>query len=438
MGMNKKDLSKIGLQNLLRHKGRTSLTVLGVVIGCASIIIMVSIGIGMKEMQEQTLAQMGDLTIITVSPAGKGQKAAKLDDKAVSTIREMEHVEAATPKVSAQELGLKLYTGSGRRYQMEYGEVVGIDPEAAQKLGYQLMDGGWLTAGSGQLVAGQSFAYVFKDTKRPEGRNMIDPWVFDENGQLLDPPKPYFEVQKAKIVVELPSPKEDGKPYSREFEIVGRVKEDYAKGSETSGGVMMSLKDMNELLEQHRRMSGTANQKRSGYETVLVKVSSIEDVGPVEKRIQKAGFRTSSMESIRKPMEKEAQQKQMMFGGLGAVSLFVAAIGITNTMIMAITERTKEIGIMKSLGCFVNDIRTIFLFEAGCIGLTGGLAGSLLSLLISTLMNTVSGEGGRISVIPWWLFLFAVVFSILIGLGAGYYPANQAVKIPALEAIKSE
>lgn len=100
------------------------------------------------------------------------------------------------------------------------------------------------------------------------------------------------------------------------------------------------------------------------------------------------------MESIRKPMEKEAQQKQMMLGGLGAISLFVAALGITNTMIMSISERTREIGIMKALGCYVTDIRIMFLSEAGAIG--------------------------------------------LIGLGSGYYPANKAVQIPALEAIKSE
>jgi ABC-type antimicrobial peptide transport system permease subunit len=160
------------------------------------------------------------------------------------------------------------------------------------------------------------------------------------------------------------------------------------------------------------------------------------------------------MESIRKPMEKEAHQKQMMLGGLGAISLFVAALGITNTMIMSISERIKEIGIMKSLGCFVNDIRIIFLTEAGIIGFMGGIVGCVVSLLISLIINMVSlgafslsnivlavrgGEDvSRVSVIPLWLLAFSVVFSILIGLCSGYYPANRAVKISALEAIKNE
>ncbi|WP_297243316.1 ABC transporter permease, partial [uncultured Flavonifractor sp.] len=162
---------------------------------------------------------------------------------------------------------------------------------------------------------------------------------------------------------------------------------------------------------------------------------------------------TESMESIRKPMEKEARQKQMMLGGLGAISLFVAALGITNTMIMSISERTREIGIMKALGCYVSDVRIMFLSEAGAIGLIGGVIGCIISFIASVIINLVSiglspenipaailgGEGiNRVSVIPPWLLIFAIVFSVLIGLGSGYYPANKAVQIPALEAIKSE
>ena len=165
------------------------------------------------------------------------------------------------------------------------------------------------------------------------------------------------------------------------------------------------------------------------------------------------GYPTESMESIRKPMEKEARQKQLMLGGLGAISLFVAAPGITNTMIMSISERTREIGIMKSLGCYVSDIRIMFLSEAGAIGLIGGLIGCVISFGAMIAINLVSlgpsienlipaivgGESvTRVSIIPPWLLLFAVAFSILIGLGSGYYPANKAVRIPALEAIKSE
>ncbi len=186
-----------------------------------------------------------------------------------------------------------------------------------------------------------------------------------------------------------------------------------------------------------------------------VKATDINTVGDVESEIKAMGYNTYSMASMREEMQKSARQMQLMLGGLGAISLFVAAIGITNTMIMSISERTKEIGIMKSLGCYVRDIRALFLMEAGTIGLLGGIVGSVFSFLISWGINIVSigmgftkeallqaifgGEGvSRISVIPVWLVAFAIVFSIFIGLASGYYPANKAVKISALEAIKSE
>ena len=202
---------------------------------------------------------------------------------------------------------------------------------------------------------------------------------------------------------------------------MGVSKEDYSKGSETSDGIIMSLSDLQKLLE---KVPGA--KKRRTYDSVLVKVTDISVVERVETDIKGMGYNTESMESIRKPMEKEAQQKQMMLGGLGAISLFVAALGITNTMIMSISERTREIGIMKALGCYVTDIRIMFLSEAGAIGLIGGVIGCIISFCASVTINLVSlgpslenllpamfggGDVTRVSVIPPWLLLFAVVFS---------------------------
>ena len=158
---------------------------------------------------------------------------------------------------------------------------------------------------------------------------------------------------------------------------------------------------------------------------------------------------------MRDEVKKQMATIQLALGGIGAVSLFVAAIGIMNTMIMSVSERTKEIGIMKALGCFVSDIRKLFLLEASYIGLLGGVVGSALSGLISLIINivyvTISGvdtEGSmfvylltspnRISIMPVWLFLFGVLFSMLVGLAAGTYPALKAVKISPLEAMKNE
>ena len=436
------------LQNLLRRKSRTLLTVLGVLIGCCSIVIMVSLGIGMKESQEKLLSEMGDLTIITVTAPQGGRGKIKLDDKLPGRLRRLSGVEAVTPKQRLEVDSIRILAGIGNRYIAEWTSVGALDTGEMEHIGYQLTQGA-APKKAGEVTVGQYLAYSFRDTFRPEGMDTVDRWSgsWDENGNQTNVPDPFFDPMRVPLTLEIES--EAGK-FTVPVTPVGVTKEDYSKGSETSDGILMSLSDLRKILDK------TQGNKRKAvpYDSILVKVSDLSQVESVESEIKAMGYATESMESIRKPMEKEARQKQLMLGGLGAISLFVAALGITNTMIMSISERTREIGIMKALGCYVHDIRAVFLAEAGAIGLIGGMVGCLLSFLISVAINVVSmggfspdtvlaaitGAGGvtRVSVIPPWLFGFAIVFSVLIGLGSGFYPANQAVKIPALEAIKSE
>lgn len=449
--MKHEDLLRVCLQNLLRRKSRTILTVLGVLIGCCSIVIMVSLGIGMKESQEKLLSELGDLTIITVTAPQKGHGKKKLDDKLLKEIRALDGVEGVTPKLGFDAYSCRLLAGPGNRYVADWSMLAGLDTAQMDKMGYQLTDGNY-PAAPGEVAVGQYFAYNFRDTLRPEGANTINRWDsgMDEDGRLLPPPDAYFDPLKQPLTLEVTGA--DGSTFTVPLKAVGAVKEDNAKGYETSDGVMMSVADLQALLKRAANGRSTPNSTPA-YDSVLVKVSGIKQVDPVETAIKNLGYSTESMESIRKPMEKEARQKQMMLGGLGAISLIVAALGITNTMIMSISERTKEIGVMKSLGCYVYDIRVLFLAEAGAIGFIGGVIGSVISFLISLVINLVSlgfapenflpamlgAEGiSRVSVIPPWLYLFALVFSVFIGLGSGYYPANKAVQIPALEAIKSE
>lgn len=446
--MKKQDLLRMCVQNLLRRKSRTFLTVLGVLIGCCSIVIMVSLGIGMKESQERTLAQMGDLTIITVNAPQNGRGKAKLDEALIKRIKKLDGVEAVTPKQTLEVETAQLIAGAGKRYVADWVTVVGLDTEAMEKMGYQIIEGG-ISDKSGEVIVGQFLAYSFRDTLRPEGYNMVDRWSggWDENGKLTNVPPPYLDPIKTPMTLEVVQ--EGGKKISIPLTASGMTKEDYSKGSETSDGIMISLAEFKKLNE---KIQGSKKKPRP-YDSVMVKVTDINQVERVENDIKVMGYNTDSMESIRKPMEKEARQKQMMLGGLGAISLFVAALGITNTMIMSISERTREIGIMKSLGCYVGDIRMMFLSEAGAIGLLGGIIGCIISFVASVIINLVSlglspdnllpallggPDVSRVSIVPPWLLLFAVVFSVFIGLGSGYYPANKAVAIPALEAIKSE
>lgn len=449
--MSHRDLARVCLQNLLRHKARTFLTVMGVVLGCCSVIIMISIGIGMKKSQEQALSMMGDLTVISVYKTGRSRRAAKITAKTMEEIRAIPGVQAATPKLSADQLAFNIYAGPGRRYRCVYLAAVGLEAEAAKEMGYHLTEGQWKTSGQNHVLVGQNFEYLFEDTKRPEGRNMREP------GE--EPFSPYFDSRRTKLTLEAESGRNDGKKLTWELTADGRLKEDFAKGMETSMGILFRLEDLQRIMDEQQRASGKIPDRRKGWDNAVVKADDIRHVASIEKQIRKMGLSTSSMESIRKPMEQDARQKQMMLGCLGAISLFVAALGITNTMVMSISERTREIGVMKALGCRVKDVRRLFLMEAACIGLTGGILGMGVSYGFSALMNlaAAAGLGGGfssgmeellfaagpetampVSVIPWWLALAAVAFSVLIGLAAGYYPAGKAVAVPALEAIKRD
>lgn len=445
--MSRKDILKICLQNLFRRKMRTLLTVLGVVVGCCSIVIMVSIGIGMKQAQDKMLSEMGDLSIITVT-APRTKEGAKLDQKMVKKIGELSGVEALSPKVSLGEVEAKIYAGSDRRFVLESATLVGMDIDSLAKLGYTI-ENLQKTKGKSGALGGEHFEYGFLDSLRPEGRNQVDRFSFSSGeGQAETAQtkvKPYFDAFKTPLTLEIEIA--EGKKISFPLNLRGKTKENFGKGFETSEGLILPLSE----LEAIKKAAGIKGEKNKSYETVIVKAKSIQEVASVEAAIKEMGLQTFSMETLRKPLEKEARQKQMMLGGLGGISLFVAAIGITNTMIMSITERTKEIGIMKALGCYVKDIRKIFLAEAGAIGLFGGVLGCIISLIISFGMNLAAANGGlqgigdsfssnsaSMSVIPFWLLLFGTVFSLAIGLGSGYYPANKAVKISALEAIKNE
>lgn len=462
--MNLRDLFAMCRQNLLRRKGRTILTMLGVMIGCTAIIIMVSIGVGSSESLEVMLQEMGDLTTIEVYGYGQSE----LTDDSLSQMRMISGVVAATAKQYC-DFGFSLSAGKDQRYTQRWGDLYGMDVSALDDLGYELLEGDYPKADSKTIdvIVGQYFAYNFMDTKRPEGRNTVDRYVWDDEGNLdtENIPDPFFNPMTTPLYMEITI--DENKTITKELRVVGIMKEDYGRGWETSEGMVMDIAAMQEISKEAAQARGEIVKKdaKTKYNNAMVKVADISMVADAQSEIEGMGFDTWSMESIRQPMMEETHRQQLMFGGLGAISLFVAAIGIMNTMVMSITERTREIGVMKALGCYVRDIRTIFLFEAGSIGLLGGIAGMIISFLISVAMNLVSAgvvgyvqgvfqgmplssllelftqittPGNRISVIPIWLAFAGLFISLAIGVISGFYPANKAVKIPALEAIRHE
>ena len=183
--------------------------------------------------------------------------------------------------------------------------------------------------------------------------------------------------------------------------------------------------------------------KQFVYSSAKVQADDMENVDELSNTIRSLGYNVSTNIELINSMKKQFAMVQAVLGGIGAVSLLVAAIGIANTMMMSIYERTREIGVMKVIGCGLKNIRQLFLLEAAFIGFIGGLAGNILSLLMSAGINVlISGQSmgieGNISYIPPWLALLSLGFAVLVGMAAGYFPAVRAMKLSPLAAIRNE
>ena len=462
------DEISLSARNLLRRKGRTALTLVGVVIGTCMVVLMISLGIAQTKTNEEMLQSWGDLTQVQIYGYGmmmsSDGKPLYLDDAAIANIKQIPHVAAATPYAQAYNLEGEITAGRNGRYTSDIYNLIGIDPTALEPMGFALQSGSWPTntpasekATKLQVLVGSSTGYNFQDSRksynspkryRYEGQT-------DANGKELPP---FVDIDKDKMTLTIKTGEgSTEKSRSWELEVVGVLEPDGAKGYWTQSGIVLRIQDMKMLQKLYNDMTKTKEESKS-YDQVYVKVDDLSNVTDVETAIHDLGFtNTYSMNQQREEMQKQVMNSQMIFGGIAAVSLLVAAINIINTMTMAIYERTREIGVMKVLGCELGNIRTMFLLESSTIGFIGGLIGLCISLIASFVLNNLStlgqgldlsglmgggyymgGGGGTISIIPPWLMLAALVFATLVGLVAGILPANKAVKISALEAIRHE
>ena len=441
------DLIAMCLRNLLRRKFRTTLTIIGVVIGTCAIVVTISLGIGINESQKVFLESFGDLSVIEVYT--RGGDDVLLNDEMVATFQNMPEVKAVTPfaRYYPSGGGMSLYQGKKERFTYWYNPV-GLYPDAMEALGYDVAEGKMFTPGAKkiQVVFGSRAAYEFYNTKNG---NWVDYYGMPED----EMPDPFFDPMESDFHFTLTY--SDGgteKVYKYDVEVVGILSTDISD-YESTYMIYMHIDDLKRIQTEYEKANGikrTREEKeKQQYDSVKVKVADLKKVGEVQKTIEGMGLYAWSMDSWRQSMQEQTGQIQMILGLLGGVSLFVAAISITNTMIMSVYERTREIGVMKVLGCLLKDIRSVFLIEAGLIGFIGGIAGIGLSLFLSYLLNTFGGsissalggiamEGSKVSIIPSWLMLLGLVFATLIGIVSGFTPANRAVRISALEAIKTE
>ena len=244
-----------------------------------------------------------------------------------------------------------------------------------------------------------------------------------------------------------------GKQKKYVFPVSGMVHGDDETYNEYSYGIYTDIEQLKAQLKRVYRKNpipGQPTNKKGKpynyfvYDNAYVYVDDMENVLEVQNQITEMGYQAYSNMQWLEQAQDQTDMIQAVLGGIGAVSMFVAAISIANTMMMSIYERTKEIGVLKVLGCSLGSIRNMFLIEAGFIGFMGGTAGLALSYGISKIVNQflgaalMGGQSGDISRIPPWLSGMAVVFAIVIGMLAGLFPALRAMKLSPLAAIRNE
>ncbi len=445
------DLLRMSSSNLWKRKVRTILTVLGVVIGVASIVVMISLGLGLSRSLMEQYESSGSLTQIQVQgpwggEPGSDQEVKRLDDKLIREIEGLEHVESVYPILEISALA-KYGSYEG------YLQIRGMPKEAYTDLGVEVGEG-QLPGSDEQLTFfyGCEVLQNFYNSKGSGGSYwetgilpdidlMRDPVfiIFDmdayyasqgtsEDGQTVKPPKKYL----------IPACGVEATPEEGSWSQYGWYT--YCDIDQ----LMPQLKKMfkNKVIPGQPTTKTGKPYKEIYYSELDVNIDTMDNVLEVQNYLKELGYNAYSNAEWIESDQKTMGYIQAVLGGIGAVSLFVAAIGITNTMMMSIYERTKEIGVMKVLGCDLHNIRSLFLMEAGFIGFIGGVIGLVLSFIISAIINnvvrSVSEYMTRISYIPIWLVLLAIVFAILVGMIAGFFPARRAMRLSPLAAIRNE
>jgi ABC-type antimicrobial peptide transport system permease subunit len=463
--MSSLDIFSMSFRNLLKRKLRTFLTVLGVIIATASIVVMISLGLAMNSKFDDEIEKLGDVTTVTVygnvgysyGSSGPAITPPPLDDNAVMGFRRMDGVKAATGLMT-----MSLHFKSGK-YIMPYASVYALDPQSMADFGYVASQGRLLEAGDklNFVFGAKAELNFYKDGQYD------DRYYQDMIGEEVET---NVDLMKDKITMSTnssyiwPSQGEDGEEIAVKPDTVHVVGILAPKDFDADRSIFMDLATAQKLRKTQQKEEQAMNQQygyysssqqsqsrtSAAYDTVLVKCKDLNTVKDVQATLTEMGYYAQIPTQYLDSLQSFSQGLQTLLGAIGAVSIFVAAIGIANTMVMAIYERTKEIGVMKVIGASISDIKKLFLLEAALIGLIGGVFGLLLSLVISYLLNHVrfsfftvinemfSGTDLTISLITPWLCGMALIFAAFIGLVSGYFPARRAMRLSALAAIRAE
>ena len=465
-----RDQFRYAFGHLLKTRLRTILTAAGVSIGIGAMTSMVSVGLGTQRLVLKAFNEGNILTSVLVRPGETSEEAPRgssspLDGGTVETIRGLPGVRDVYPMLTiagllrsgneqlfrnlegmpARILAEQIDGGSvevlaGRGYSEGETNVIVLSERAAQRIGPDSADFETLIGDTVVFRAAIAAPLpVDVDQAIPEDLPTDLP---PELSSLLPMLR---SLPIASMVGTMPMGMLE--PVRLELIVVGVVK----GGGTLSDFVGLSLWVPIEVVQplyaqtfQDLESILTGEIGNRGFPMVQVLTDDVMAVTTVQDTMKALGYRTESILDEIDQVRRTFLFMNSFLGTIGGISLFVAAMMIVNTLVMAVWERTREIGLLKSMGATDGDVMRLFLTEAGVIGILGGVGGLVLGYVVARITNALANiqfeRVGEVSVdlvaFTVWLILGGMAFALIVSLVAGYYPARRAAKVDPVVALR--
>ncbi len=443
---------------------RTGLTILGVVIGVISVVSMLALGIGVKNELLSEAMMEGSVTDVTIYGASDGKRKDRMiTDRRMEAILDVPHIESITPMLSVNAnakynkyTGYLNLTGVPRTYLEGLKPKKGNLPEINGTRLELLMGGGELNM---FINDNNGISYIEAKAPTKEEQEEMDRQdeELSENGidnagakRWNDWSGEYVELTIGEGMfyygnADEPDDYSGGTKVAKRTLISGML-------SEYDYNTYCDLDTLKKILKRNARDGRIYGQPTDEngksinewvYTSALVKVDDVENVDTIVRRLSDMGYQAESNKEYVDEVQREIKIIRILLGGIGAIALVVAVIGIGNTMTTSVYDRIGEIGILKVLGCDPDEMMGLFLLESGILGGIGGVIGLLLSYVISDFGINRLGikllnlhRGTQLAVIPLWLAISSVVMAVVLGILAGYLPAKWTSKLRPIDAVR--
>ncbi len=434
------DVLELATRNLREAVLRNSLTTIGIGVGVASLVAMLSLGVGLQQMATKRLERSGLFDTVVVSPRaefrGPGMRARPTTDENQRVLdqdarRELEKL----PEVTEVYPGIRSLTDVNYDGKSHYSMLAGLPMSARERDAFESVKGRFF---SGPQADEAILQNEFAKELNPDPESLIGKEVtvkYPKHQPMGAAPMMFggFSVL----------------PAEKKLRVVGIIQDDPEGGIGALGRgrvyVPVQLAESMDIM-QASDLRDPMRLARGGYMSLVLRLKDTRHVERVEAAVQKMGFSAFSLLDATRNLRRFFAIFDLFLGIFGSVALAVASIGIVNTLVMAVLERRREIGIMKAIGAENGDIKRLFFAEAGCMGLLGGALGVLLGWFIGRVINFGANiylrqqnlPAETFWTVPWWLVVGAMAFSILVSLGAGLYPAARAARLDPVQSLRWE